>query len=240
LSFLFKTIAIHQPNFLPWPGYFLKIVSCDVFVFHDNVQITKRGYTRRTKISSNKLYEESQWLTVPLKKHSDFALIKDLEISWDTDWPQKHLNQIKSTYYGCPRFDEFFKILSYWYQQVKEIGYLSDMNIFFIRQILKELGIEKEIFKSSELPVGGKATSYNLAITQHLNGTQYLCGNGASKYQDDQQFLDHHIQVRHLDAIQNLGNEFLNINLQVSIIELFMNVEIDAIRKVFRKLAMNG
>ena len=226
---------------MPWPGYFIKIACCDVFVIHDNVQITKSGPTRRVKVPNVQQHHlDNKWLTVPLKKHSDFALIKDLKISWDIDWSQKHLNQIKATYHRSPFFKDFFRTLSLWYHQVKEMEYLSDMNIFFIRQILKELGIEKEIFKSSELPVSGKATSYNLAITQHLNGTQYLCGNGASKYQDDQQFLDHHIQVRHLDAIQNLGNEFLNINLQLSIIELFMNVEIDALRNVFRKLAMNG
>ncbi|MBK8887840.1 MAG: WbqC family protein [Saprospiraceae bacterium] len=42
-----KTIAIHQPNFFPWLGYFYKMSKADVFVFHDNVQITKSGPTRR-------------------------------------------------------------------------------------------------------------------------------------------------------------------------------------------------
>jgi hypothetical protein len=207
---------------------------------HDNVQITKSGPTRRVKISNVHSPFDSRWLTVPLKKHSDFALIKDLKISWDIDWPQKHLNQIRATYHSCPYFNDFFQILSNWYQQVEEMDCLSEMNIFFIRQILKELRIEKEILKSSELPLEGKASLYNLLITEYLNGTHYLCGQGASKYQDNQLFYDHHIQVRQLDAMQKLDNEFLNCNLQVSIIELFMNVEIDAIRNSFRKLALNG
>jgi hypothetical protein len=61
---------------MPWAGYFLKIAACDVFVFHDNVQLTKAGPTRRVKISSRNSVDRTQWMTVSLKKHSDFALIK--------------------------------------------------------------------------------------------------------------------------------------------------------------------
>lgn len=226
---------------MPWPGYFLKIACCDVFVIHDNVQITKSGPTRRVKVPNVQQHHlDNKWLTVPLKKHSDFALIKDLKISWDIDWSQKHLNQIKATYHRSPFFKDFFRTLSLWYHQVKEMEYLSDMNIFFITEILSALDIDKEILKSSDLPVEGKATSYNIAITQFLNGTQYISGKGALKYQEDQLFIDHHIQVKQLDAKQKLTHEFPNNNVQVSIIELFMNFEIDAIKNSFKRLVVNG
>ena len=103
-----KIIAIHQPNFIPWAGYFLKMAASDVFVFHDNVEITKSGPTRRVKISALQTVDYTQWLTVPLVKHSDFALIRELEISWQSDWTKKHLNQIKNAYRTCLYFELYF------------------------------------------------------------------------------------------------------------------------------------
>ncbi|MBK8563691.1 MAG: WbqC family protein [Saprospiraceae bacterium] len=62
-----KIVAIHQPNYFPWLGYFYKIAACDVFVFHDNVEHSKRYPTRRTLIRKSAEDIAPIWLTVPLK-----------------------------------------------------------------------------------------------------------------------------------------------------------------------------
>ena len=58
-------VAIHQPNYLPWMGYFHKMHHADVFIFLDDVQFTKGSHINRVKILSGK---GPRWLTVPVVK----------------------------------------------------------------------------------------------------------------------------------------------------------------------------
>ncbi len=233
-----KTIAIHQPNYLPWAGYFLKMVACDDFVFHDNVQITKAGPTRRVKIASRHSIDKMQWLTVPLKKHSDFALIKDLKISWEADWTKKHLNQIKDTYCQCPYFSDFFPKIVDWYLEAKRFTSLSEMNVFFIKQIMNELDIKKEMHISSNLPVSGRASTYNLAITKHLNGTHYLSGLGGDKYQDEMDFVSQEVHLVRMDSMAELNLLLLEIEIPKlcfsnSVLELIFNIDKKKLKEIF-------
>ena len=205
---------------------------------HDNVQITKSGPTRRVKIASRHTLDKTQWLTVPLKKHSDFALIKDLEISWDVEWTKKHLNQIKDTYIKSPYFYLYFPMIAHWFDEAKRFNLLSEMNIYFIKQILHQLDISKEILHSSDLPVSGKSATYNLAITKHLNGNQYLSGAGGDKYQDEQLFTENQIIIKKLDSkteLENMFSEF-DINKSLSILDILMKVDIDIIKLGFSKI----
>jgi WbqC-like protein family len=220
---------------MPWAGYFLKMAACDVFVFHDNVQITKAGPTRRVKIAARHTIDNTQWLTVPLKKHSDFALIKDLEVSWESDWTKKHLNQIKDAYSQCPYYHHYFTKISHWYQGAIEFSSLSEMNMYFIRQLMIELNITKDLISSSQLPMVGKAAAYNLSITQHLGGSYYLSGKGGDKYQDEGVFRANQIDLLKLDAKNYLEQQFsdYNINYRLSIIEMLMKVDIDTIKSGF-------
>ena len=58
-------IAIHQPNYLPWLGYFYKIACVDIFILLDNVQYERNGYINRCQIKTPRgLF----WLTLPIKK----------------------------------------------------------------------------------------------------------------------------------------------------------------------------
>lgn len=232
---ILKTIAIHQPNYLPWAGYFLKMAACDVFVVHDNVQITKRGPTRRVKIHSKNTLDKTQWLTVPLKKHSDYTLIKDLEISWEVDWTKKHLNQIKDAYIQRTYFDDFFPLLVEWYQEVKALTSLSLVNVFFIKKIMQELNIKKEIIYSSSLPVSGKGTDYNIAVCQYLNASRYLSGKGGENYQREESFEAQQLKMTKLDSKNELLGMFsdFDVNVGLSIIELLMKLGKDEIKNRF-------
>ena len=230
-----RIIAIHQPNFIPWAGYFLKMVACDVFVFHDNVQITKAGPTRRVKISAQHTTDHTQWLTVPRKKHSDFAIIKDIEIFWELDWTKHHLSQIREEYRKSQYFNVYFPDITEWYQNARQFTSLSDMNIYFAQRIMEVLGLKKEILLSSQLPVFGKASEYNCALTMYLGGTHYLSGKGGDKYQDESIFRSNHIELLKLDAKNYLEQQFsdYNINCNLSILEMLMKVDIDIIKGGF-------
>ena len=76
-------VAIHQPNYLPWLGYFYKIAKCDMFVLLDNVQYAKNSFINRNKI---KTPQGELWLTVPVKSKGRFGqLIKEVEIDNKTE-----------------------------------------------------------------------------------------------------------------------------------------------------------
>lgn len=220
-------VAIHQPNYLPWAGYFLKMALCDVFVFHDNVQITKSGPTRRVKITANHTADHTQWLTVPLKKHSDFELIKNLEISWQIDWTRSHLAKIHNTYRKFPNFDFIYSTLELWYRHAKSMNNVSELNIYLIMQIASLLRTEKKYLRSSDLLVSGKADEYNKNICISLGATEYLSGMGGIVYQNESDFLKNGINLKIIDARKLLISFLENVhatklNPSCSIIELMM------------------
>jgi len=81
------TVAIHQPNFLPWLGYFDKIARCDTFIALDDVQLVRgKSYTCRAKILSQ---GNELWLTVPVLNKSDKILIKDSKVDNKQNWKKK-------------------------------------------------------------------------------------------------------------------------------------------------------
>ncbi|MBK9150506.1 MAG: WbqC family protein [Saprospiraceae bacterium] len=223
-------VAVHQPNFLPWAGYFLKIAAGDIFVFHDNVQLTKSGPTRRVRIHAESPAQNFRWLTVPLKKHSDYALIKDLEISDEVDWRTKHLNTINAVYRKYPYFHEIYPLVKIWYEQTYSYGLLSKMNGFLIQQISQLAGLDTQFIWSSELPVSGKGSEYNLNIVKYLGGTHYLCGTGSKKYQDDSLFESQNIRIIQSDYMSELRKRLPDaasyFNPTHSIIELLMSTGI--------------
>ena len=87
-----KKVAIMQPYFLPYVGYFHLIKSVDEFVIYDNIQYTKKGWINRNRILVN---NNDKMLTLPLKKDSDYLDVKDrvLADSWDKE-KIKMLNQM--------------------------------------------------------------------------------------------------------------------------------------------------
>ena len=194
-----RVVAIHQPNYLPWPGFFYKIFASDIFVFHDNVEHSKRYPTRRTRIRKAIHSKEPCWLTVPLKKHSDFTLIKDLEIDHSQDWQGKHLRKIRNSYARTPFFGEFFPKLEEWLSATRQFDLLAEMNVYLVNNILERLGIERKILRSSDLPAEGKGSSYNVALVKYLGGRVYLSGKGGSNYQSIRDFVENGIELRIFD-----------------------------------------
>ena len=74
--------SIHQPNYLPWLGFFSKIKQSDLFVLFDDVQFPrgKKHFGHRNKIKTN--FNASKWLTVPIKNKSDMVSFNDTVINY--------------------------------------------------------------------------------------------------------------------------------------------------------------
>ena len=82
-----KKVFIHQPDFIPWLGYFKKLYLCDEFIILDDVQFNRRGFTHRDKILTS---DGPSWLTIPIKKKGNFKTnINQVLIDNSTNWKKK-------------------------------------------------------------------------------------------------------------------------------------------------------
>jgi hypothetical protein len=220
---------------MPWAGYFLKMAACDIFVFHDNVQLTKAGPTRRVKIASMHASEHTQWLTVPLERHSDYTLIKDLMISNNTDWRSRHLRLIDNTYRLSPYYADGMNVINDLYAATKDVNDLSTFNIYCIESLYKLINISVSTYRSSSLPVSGKADQYNANIVSYLGGQTYISGVGANNYQSESVYKKSGIELKMLDSLSILKkDEASNSEWQErhSIIEAIMYLGIDGVREL--------
>ena len=231
-----KIIGIHQPNYLPWLGYFYKISLCDIFIFHDNVELTKKGYTRRTNIRKGNTAEKI-FLTVPLKKHSDFALIKDLQIVDQSNWQQKQLNQLFAAYSKSRNFDQIQDLLKEIFNQ--KITALSSLNIELIKKISTLLGLNTNFYLSSELPVSGKGNEYNLNLCKHFNATHYASGIGAKNYQDETSFQNSKIEIMYNDFYSFLKKHPYEQHHSdfipgLAVVDALFNIGIEGVHQLFQ------
>ena len=98
-------IAIHQPQFMPWLGYFDKMDSCDAFVLLDNVQYKKNEYQNRNRIKTSNGW---QWLTVPAC-YKFPQKINEVLIDNSVNWQKKHICALQTNYGKSPFFEKYIK-----------------------------------------------------------------------------------------------------------------------------------
>jgi hypothetical protein len=212
------TIAIHQPNFFPWIGYFEKIANCDYFVFLDDVQYSKGTMLNRAYIN-DKNTSNLLRLTCPVSyKHP--AKINTVIISETKNWKDK---TIKTILYNYPRKELLSDSISMLIR--RKTSLLSTYNIQNIAEICSHLGIKpkKGFIIQSELgEFQNSKTDMLVDIIRCLNGDVYYSGTGAKSYMFDQHMENCGISVKFQD----------NKNFPAySIIELLMTMDINDIKK---------
>jgi hypothetical protein len=137
--------AIMQPTYLPWIGYFALMDMADVFVFLDDVQLSKQSWQTRNRIKSEAGKE--LMLSVPVR-HAGAQPIKDVEIDGD-HWIAKHLRSFEQNYRKAPYFTD--AIALYGPVLRSEPAKLCDLNIALIAGIADHLGITGKRIRSSEV-----------------------------------------------------------------------------------------
>ena len=211
--------AIHQPNFLPWIGYFYKIMQSDVFVFLDNVQFSKNSFINRNKIKSP---HGSMWLTVPVK-HESHQMIARIRTNNKMDWRRKHLRTLEMNYTKTRYFAEICDGLTDAYFS-SECNDLASFNIRLVEFVLRYLGGDRRIVRASDLDVEGRSTELLVKIVKAVDATAYLSGFGARKYQEEALFAKEGINLKYYDfahpVYPQLWGEFAP---NLSIIDLLFN-----------------
>lgn len=217
-----KIIAIHQPNYLPWLGYFYKINQSDVFVFLDDVQYSNKGMHNYTYIkTSNGSYRLKYPVNQSFKDNINQVTSKD-----QINWKQKHLDTISVNYKRAPYFEEIFKD----YKNIVEQQYrtIVDLNISLIKIFAKKLKIETQFVRSSDLKIETNKTDKIIDICKALQGNIYYSGTGAKAYQTNEEFESQNIELRYsvfrpVEYPQLWGDFQSN----VSIIDYLMNCGYD-------------
>ncbi len=184
-------VAIYQPVYLPWLGFFEKMRSSDVFVLLDDVPFSRNSIHNRNLI---KTARGRLWLTVPVKTKGRFGqLINETEIDNSQNWARKHWETIRQNYHNSKHWSDHANALEsiYTQQWVRLMG----LNVALIKYVASALDIERPIVMSSSLAVKKQGTERIVAICKKLGADTYLSGIGARAYQDDSLFQHSSIKL---------------------------------------------
>jgi hypothetical protein len=183
-------VAIHQPNFAPWLGYFDRMIRSDLFVLLDHVQFERRNYQNRAQI---RLEDDAKWLTIPVVQLSQKEKIIDKRVDNPADmsgtrwWGPNHFNTLRYAYRKAPYFDLYAPRL----REILEARWdkLLDLNLATMEFLREALEIETPMRRSSELAADGQKSGLLLDICQKVGASAFFGGMGGSReYLDKEAF----------------------------------------------------
>ncbi len=214
-------LAIMQPYFIPYIGYFQLINAVDVFVVYDNIQYTKKGWINRNRVLIN---QKDEYITLPLKKDSDFLDIMDRFLADSfTKERIRILRKIKEAYRKAPFFEQVYPL-------AEQILNFSDANLFnylfhSIKNICHHLDIKTKLIVSSSLSINHELKSEQkvLAICEELGADSYINPIGGLGLYDSDVFNAKGVNLKFLKTTphtyQQIGEEHVPF---LSIIDVLM------------------
>ena len=183
-------IAIHQPQYMPWSGYFHKMASVDRFIMLDNVQFKKNEWQHRNRIRGP---NGPQWLTVPIT-YKFPQLISEVGIADGQQWRTKHLRSIEACYKKSRYYQEYSGQFEAFFDH--DYATISECNIRSVRLLAGCLGIVTPIDVASSFTAEGSSTQRLVNICRHFGADTYLAGAGGRDYMDMALFEAAGIAVR--------------------------------------------
>ncbi len=175
------TVAISQPTFLPWLGYFNLIATADVFVLLDTVQFEKQSWQSRNRVRTTQ--GEVQWLSVPVSDQPLSTPIQDIRIAPNPPgWRRKQVKTIEQHLRRAPFFKEAEALYQTILGDTAAQTLLADLNIDFIHAVTQALGVNTKLVRCSELPVSGGRADLLLDVCRHFGASTYYSNAGSSVY----------------------------------------------------------
>lgn len=229
-------IAIMQPTFNPWIGYFELIEYVDKFIFLDTVQLAKRSWQVRNKFKIN---NQEYIFSIPIKKERlrDDTILKDVKISYENfDFTNKLLSLIIQNYKKSKYFEEL-------YEKISEIilyktDFLCEYNINFIKEISSLLKFNTKFVEVSKIEnIEGKKGDLILNICKKELCTDYFSPNGSKEYleQIKDKFQNSNINIFYQyynhPVYKQMGKDFLSY---LGIIDLLFNEGLDNAKDIIK------
>lgn len=218
-----KFIAMSQPCFFPWSGYFDLIDSVNIFVFLNDAKFTKQSWQVRNKIFINK---KISWINLPVINNSSSQLINETKIFNSKNNIKKILKTISQNYSKSKYYKTYYDDFESKLIECSNYEFLDDLNIEIIKWFLKKIEIKTQIFKSSELDINGTRSIRISKICERFETSNYLSAYGALDYikNDFEIFKEKKINVFFQNYEVAKYNQFSeNFSGFISIIDMLFN-----------------
>jgi hypothetical protein len=214
-------LAIMQPYFFPYIGYFQLINTVDEFVIYDNIEFTKKGWINRNRILVN---GNDAVISLPLKKDSDYLNVNErfLADNWEVE-RKKLLNRIAESYRKAPYFKET-------YEMVQSCLMYEDRNLFkfllnTLKDILKYLKIDTKLIISSTISIDNQLRSDErvMAICKERGADVYINPIGGVELYDKKIFQKNNLELQFQKSNNIIYSQFNNEFIPwLSIIDVMM------------------
>ena len=216
-------LAIMQPYFFPYIGYFQLLRAADRFVVYDDVAFIKQGWINRNRILVN---GQASYLTVPLKRASSFRSIREIEVDdgpQNQQWPARLLKTVDNAYRRAPEFAHVFPLI----ESVLMSGAVrvADLALRSLRAMARHLDLHPEWVESSSVYANSdlSAEARVLAICRAEGATEYINPQGGTALYSAGAFAQAGVQLRFLQSApieyQQFGAPFVP---SLSIIDVLM------------------
>ena len=219
-------VAIMQPYFLPYIGYWQLLSNVDVFVVYDDIQFTKKGWINKNRFLLNK---NPETFSLSLKKASDYLDVREREISETFNSERmKLLRRMKGAYRKAPFFEEGFDLLL-------EVLEHPQRNLFSfilnsIEVVKNRLSINTKLVVSSTLGVPRSLAGQDrvIATTKKLNAKEYVNPIGGLELYSRQAFENMGVTLLFQEvqpfAYDQFGHDFVP-NLSIVDVIMFLGIE---------------
>ena len=173
-------VALMQPIFMPWQGYFGLIAAADCFVFLDDLQFCRRSFDHRNRMlqADGSVY----WLTMPVAHagSEDRGRFNAAAPQLDARLRRKLLLTLRSSYARTEFFAAVFPAIEEWL--AAEWRTLADLNIDFIKRVTAMLEYTVDFRLSSTLRVEGKRSALLAQLVRETGAQTYLSAKGSFGY----------------------------------------------------------
>ena len=220
-------VAVHQPQYLPWLGFFDKADCVDCFVILDNVQYHKNEWQNRNRIKSS---NGTPWLTVPV--HYRFPQrICDVQVDDESGWRQKHWRSISQSYRKCADFDLLAVALEPLY--TTSWRWLVDLNLAGIERLAQALNIAWSPRLTSEMDLAEEPTQRLIDICRQVGADHYLAGSGSAGYLDARLFQEAGIAVEFQEFVHPVYPQLYGaFKPALSIVDLLFNCGSESLERL--------
>ena len=173
-------VAIHQPNFLPWLGYFDKMNRSDLLILLDTVPFTKGGFQNRVQFRGR---QGPLWLTIPVLTAGRLGQpTREVAIDPAGKWRTDHLKTLQANYAKAPGWRTLMPQIARLYEDPGSL--LAPFATRGIMLLRDHLGIRTPVLAASGLDCRGSGSELLLNLVQAVGGTTYLSGPSGRTYLD--------------------------------------------------------
>lgn len=222
-------LAIMQPYFYPYLGYWQLINAVDRFVIYDDVNYIKSGWINRNRILINGV---ATYITVPLYQSSSYKRICDTQLQTLINWSDKVLKKIENTYKKTPYFTDVFPIIKkiILYKTVNLADFLANQLI----ELSKLMSLDTEIVLTSRIYENHQLSGQErvIDICKCEKTDIYLNAIGGQSLYDSKTFSEAGIKLQFIEMkplpYPQKSIEFIPY---LSIIDVLMNVGIEGMKE---------